>query len=149
MGSVQAFAKAVPSARKPFRSGSAGAADCTSPSQMHTLRFPLPPTGPPANGQDCVGTRLHLDWSPLDPQHLEQCLSHSCCRWVTQWCPILPDPMDCSPARLLSSWDSPGKSTGLSCPSPRDLSNPGIEPRSCTTGGFFIAELPGKPHTFL
>ena len=36
------------------------------------------------------------------------------------------------PARLLSPWDSPGKNTGVGChaPSPGDLPNPGIEPRS-------------------
>ena len=30
-----------------------------------------------------------------------------------QSCPTLCNPMDCSPARLLSPWDSPGKDTGV------------------------------------
>ena len=34
---------------------------------------------------------------------------------VTQSCPTLCDPADCSPTRLLSPWDSPGKNTGLGC----------------------------------
>ena len=51
---------------------------------------------------------------------------------VTQSCPTLCDPIDCSPARLLCLWDSPGKSTGvgLPFPAPGDLPNPDIEPRS-------------------
>ena len=60
--------------------------------------------------------------------NLEVCL-------VTQSCPTLCNPMDCSPlessvhgilqARILE-W------VGLPCPPPGDLPNPGIEPRSLT-----------------
>ena len=36
--------------------------------------------------------------------------------------------------------------SGLSCPTPGDLPNPGIEPTSpALTGGFFTDEPPGKP----
>ena len=38
--------------------------------------------------------------------------------------------------------------SGLSCLSPGDLPDPGIEPVSCLTGGFFTAEPPGKPCVF-
>ena len=34
---------------------------------------------------------------------------------VAQSCPTLCNPMDCSPARLLRPWDSPGKNTGVDC----------------------------------
>ena len=34
---------------------------------------------------------------------------------VTQSCPTLFDPMDCSLARLLCPWDLPGKNTGMDC----------------------------------
>ena len=62
-------------------------------------------------------------------------------------CPALCDPMDCSP---------PGSSVhriskeeywrGLPFPSPGDLSNPGIEPKSPgLAGGFFTTESLGKP----
>ena len=34
---------------------------------------------------------------------------------VAQSCPTLCDPMDCSLARLLCLWDSPGKNTGVGC----------------------------------
>ena len=34
---------------------------------------------------------------------------------VTQSCPILCDPMDYSPTRLLRPWDFPGKNTGVGC----------------------------------
>ena len=32
---------------------------------------------------------------------------------VTQSCPALCDPVDCSPPRLLCPWHSPGKNTGM------------------------------------
>ena len=36
--------------------------------------------------------------------------------------------------------------SGLPCPSPGDLPNPGIEPASpALAGGFFTTEPPGKP----
>ena len=36
--------------------------------------------------------------------------------------------------------------SGLSCPTPGDLPNPGIKPMSLAlTGGFFTTEPPGKP----
>ena len=38
--------------------------------------------------------------------------------------------------------------SGLPCLSPGDLPDPGIEPVSCLTGGFFTAEPPGKPCVF-
>ena len=34
---------------------------------------------------------------------------------VTQSCPTLCSPMDCSPTRLLCPWDFPGKHTGVGC----------------------------------
>ena len=41
-------------------------------------------------------------------------------------------PHGLQPARLLRPWDSPGKNTGVGCPSllQKDLPNPGIKPRS-------------------
>ena len=38
--------------------------------------------------------------------------------------------MEQAPTRLLSPWNFPGKWSGLPFPSPGDLSDPGIEPRS-------------------
>ena len=50
---------------------------------------------------------------------------------------------------LYSPWSSPGQNTGvdsLSLPSPGDLPNPGIEPRSPALRAYSLpAELPGKP----
>ena len=69
---------------------------------------------------------------------------------VTQLCPTLCDPMDCSP---------PGSSvpgicqariwSGLPFPSPGDLPNPGIEPVSLTSNlhwqaDFLPSASPGK-----
>ena len=55
---------------------------------------------------------------------------------AAQSCPTLWDPMD---HRLLCPWDSPGKSTGVGCPSPpkgSSQSRDQIEV-SCIAGGFF------------
>ena len=60
--------------------------------------------------------------------------------------------MDCSPLGSSVYGDSPGKKeyqSGLLCPPPRDLSNPGIKPLSLTfpalAGGCFTLTPPGKP----
>ena len=36
--------------------------------------------------------------------------------------------------------------SGLPCPPPGDLPDPGIEPTYCIAHGYFTAEPPGKPH---
>ena len=60
-----------------------------------------------------------------------------------QSCATLCDPIDCSPARFLSSWEFSRQEywSGLPCLSPEDLPNPGIESESLTSpalaGGFF------------
>ena len=42
--------------------------------------------------------------------------------------------------------DPPGKNTGVPCPPPGDLPNPGIEPRSPTLQeDSLLTEPPGKP----
>ena len=53
---------------------------------------------------------------------------------VTQPCPTLCDPMDCSPPGSSVQWGFPRQEywSGLPCPPPGDLPNPGIEPRSPT-----------------
>ena len=49
-------------------------------------------------------------------------------------------PYRLQPARLLCSWDSPGKNIGVGClPPPGDLPNPGMEPSS-----FMSPALAGK-----
>ena len=66
---------------------------------------------------------------------------------VAQLCLTLCDPMDCSPARLLCPWDSPGKNNGVGCHSllQENLPNPGIEPSSpALQADSFPAEPPGK-----
>ena len=65
---------------------------------------------------------------------------------VSQSCPILCDPMDCSPPGSSVHGDSPGKNPGLPCPPAGDLPNPGIEPRSPTLQADSLpADLQGKP----
>ena len=55
------------------------------------------------------------------------------------------DPLDCSPARLLRLWDSPGKNPGVGCHFllPGNRPDPGIKPPS-PAGGFFTTEPSGK-----
>jgi len=62
---------------------------------------------------------------------------------VSQSCPTLCDPMDCSPPGSSVHGDSLGKNTGvgLPCPPPGDLPNPGIKPRS---PALQVSEPPGK-----
>ena len=63
---------------------------------------------------------------------------------VIQLCPTLCDPMDYT----YSPWNSPGQDIGVgSCyPSPGDLCNSGIEPRSPTLQADSLpAKPPGKP----
>ena len=50
------------------------------------------------------------------------------CAKSLQWCPTLCNAMDCSPPGSSAHRDSPDKNTGVGCPPPGDLPNPGIEP---------------------
>ena len=66
---------------------------------------------------------------------------------VTQLCPTLCDPMDCSPPGSLvheiirqEYWNA------LPFPSPGDLPNPGMDPGSpALQAGSLLSEPPGKP----
>ena len=64
--------------------------------------------------------------------------------FVIQSCPAVCDPMDCSPPG--SSVHRQEYQSGLPFPSPRDLPNPGIEPKSPTLkADSLLSEPPGKP----
>ena len=66
---------------------------------------------------------------------------------VTQLHPAICNPMDCS-TRFLGPWgvSRPQYWSGLPCPPPGDLPNPGIKPRSPTLQADSLpAELSGKP----
>ena len=67
---------------------------------------------------------------------------------VTQQCLTLCDPMDCSLIRLLCPWEFFWQEywSGLPCPPPGDLPNPGIQPRSLALQADSLpSESPGKP----
>ena len=73
-------------------------------------------------------------------------LSHVCL--VTQSCPSLCDPMDCSQPGSYVHGDSPGKNTRVGCHAllQGNLPNPGIEPRSpALQADSLPSEPPGKP----
>ena len=77
------------------------------------------------------------------------CLFWSCSMClVTQSCPTLCDPMDCSPqgSSVHEAFSRQEYWSGLPCPPPGDLFNPGREPRSPTMQADSLPfELPGKP----
>ena len=61
-------------------------------------------------------------------------LANQVCVLVSQLCPTLCDPIDCSLQAPLSMGFSRRESwSGLPCPSPGDLPDPGIEPESLTS----------------
>ena len=69
---------------------------------------------------------------------------------VAQSCPILCNPMDCSPPGSSVHGDSPGKNTGVGChallPTQEDLPNPGIKLGfSALYADSLLSEPPGKP----
>ena len=67
---------------------------------------------------------------------------------VAVLCPTLCDPMDYG---VYSPWNSPGQNTEwVAVPSPGDLPNPGIEPRSPAVWVDSLpAEPPGKSKSYL
>ena len=67
---------------------------------------------------------------------------------VTKLCPTLWDPMD--QAALSLGFSRQEYWSGLPCPPPGDLPNPGIEPVfPALAGRFFTTETPGKPERAL
>ena len=71
-------------------------------------------------------------------------LVHACS--VAQSCLTLDNPMDCSPAGSSVHGVSQAEYwSGLPCPPPRDLPDPGIKPASpALAGRFFTTELPRR-----
>ena len=67
---------------------------------------------------------------------------------VPQLCPTICNPLDCSPLALLSMKFSRQEHwSGLPFPSPGDLPNSGIEPRSLILKAESLpSEPPGKPN---
>ena len=77
-------------------------------------------------------------------QHYQSAMEESE-RVIIQSCPTLCDPMVCSPPGSSVHGESPARITGVPFPSPGDLPNPGIEPRSPALQAFSLPpEPPGK-----
>ena len=95
-----------------------------------------------------LGHNHFLTFSPDPFPHILIVQTLSCVCLVTQLCPTLCDPMDRSlPCSSLHSHGERQKYwSGLSCPPPGDLPNPGIEPRSpILQADSLPSEPPGKP----
>ena len=102
-----------------------------------------------SHGSPCPGTTAASEVCPTVPVVRGSSPSLVVRVLVTQSCPTLCDPMDCS---LLGSsgvpWNSPGKDTRLGCHSllQRNLPDPGIKPGSPTLQADSLpSEPPGKP----
>ena len=70
---------------------------------------------------------------------------------ISQSCPTPCNAMDCSLPGTSYPWDFPGKNTGVGYqfPSPGDLPDPGVEPRSpALQVDCFPSEPPGKTLLF-
>ena len=82
---------------------------------------------------------------------MQECYSFTVlcvCVLVTQSCPAVCDPMDCSPPGSSVHGDSPGKNTEVGCHFllQGDLPDPGIEPGSLARQADALpSELLGKP----
>ena len=73
-----------------------------------------------------------------------------CLGWVAQSCLTLCNPVDCCPPPLSMGFSRQEYWSGLPCPPPGDLPNPGIEPRSpAMQADSFPSEPPGKPFMLL
>ena len=85
----------------------------------------------------------HSDWCEVIA-HCRFAL-HACS--ATQSCPTLWDPMDCScQAPLTMEFSRQEYWSELPFPTPGDLPDPGIKPKSLVlAGGFFITVPPGNP----
>ena len=82
--------------------------------------------------------------APVEPHLVALKLSSVVCAvlgLVAQSGPILR-PRGLQPARLLCAWDSQEHWSGLPCPPPGDLPNPGIKPRY---PALHVDSLPSKP----
>ena len=94
---------------------------------------------------DALCPRPHCPPSSLEPA---SDLALCCCCSVTQSCPTLCDPRDCSlPGSSVRGISRQEHWNGLPFPSPGDLSYPRIKHISpALAGRFFTTEPLGKPH---
>ena len=76
----------------------------------------------------CFSYAVPTAWNTLSPDFLGLCL-------VAQSCPILCDPMDCSPPGSSVHGDSPGKNNGMDCHARLQgiFSTQGLNQVSCIT----------------
>ena len=109
--------------------------DSVRPHRRQHTRLPHPWDSPGMN----TGVGCHF---------LLQCMKVKNESEVSQSCPTLSDPMNCSsPGSSVQGFPRQEYWIGLPFPSHRDLPNPGIELTSpAFSGGFFTTEPPGKPH---
>ena len=69
-----------------------------------------------------------------------------CCAWSLSQIRLFEAPADCSLPGTSVHGDSPSKNSGVLCPPPRDLPNPGVEARSpLLQTDALPSEPPGKP----
>ena len=90
--------------------------------------------------------RKVLWWMRLSAGKTAKTWARMCAYKVAQSCPTLCSPMDCSPsASIVHGISRQEYWSGLPCPPPRGLPDPGMEHRSLTSpalaGGFFTTSV--------
>ena len=108
---------------------------------------PLQSTAYVTLGKSCKLLDKH-PWTKCNQVCVMQLMIKGKCKALNcSVCLTLCNPHGLLPARLLRPWNSPGKNTGvgLPFPSPEDLPNPRIEPRSpALQADSLLSEPPGK-----
>ena len=107
------------------------------------------------NGKECVKNK-HIyvyNWVSLlysRNWHIINQLCCCCCSLITELCPTLCDPMDCSPqAPLCIGFSRQEYRSGLPFPSPGNLLGPGTEPTSPVLQGILHHLSQGSKSTIL
>ena len=94
---------------------------------------------------------IYLDCLTLHCQFYSVCVRVQ----LFQTCPLSVTLWTVAHHRLLCLWDFPGKNTGVSCHFPLLGGSSQLSDRthvscvSCTAGGFFTTELPGKQESYI
>ena len=119
------------------------------PRQEYWNGLPFPPSGdlldPGIEAASAVASAWQVDSLPTEPLG-KPYQAPLCVCLVAQSCLTLCDPMDCSLPGSSVGFSMQEYWSGLTCPSPGDLPDSGIEPQFPTLQGDSLPpEPPGKP----
>ena len=95
-----------------------------------------------------VKVGIHNGLQGIFLENVQSVVYHKDVYMRVQLCPILSDPLDCSPSyKLLCPCNNLGKNTGsgLPCPTSGHLPDPGIEPAFSVSPALQVDSLPTEP----